>query len=75
MAETEAKITSTLKAILETIRERADYALKQIEESEEQRSTRWRCKHCEYVKHFTKAVPSEATGRCPRCKGISFDAA
>jgi hypothetical protein len=33
-----------LKAILETIRERADSALRQIQESEEQRSMRWKCK-------------------------------
>jgi hypothetical protein len=35
MAETSLK---PLKAILETIRERADYALKQLQASEEQRS-------------------------------------
>jgi len=31
-------------AILETIREQADSALRQIQESEEQRSIRWKCK-------------------------------
>jgi hypothetical protein len=37
MAETSLK---PLKAILETIRERADYALKQLQEAEEERSMR-----------------------------------
>jgi rubrerythrin len=61
-----------LKAILETIRERVDFALKQLQQSEEERSTRWRCKDCRYTKHFTRPVPLEAAGRCPRCKSISF---
>jgi predicted Zn-ribbon and HTH transcriptional regulator len=71
MAETALK---SLKAILETIRERADYALKQLQDAEEQRSMRWKCKDCQYVKHFTKPVPLESTGRCPRCKSTSFEA-
>jgi hypothetical protein len=33
-----------LKAILETIREQADFALKQLQKSEEQHSMRWKCK-------------------------------
>jgi predicted Zn-ribbon and HTH transcriptional regulator len=35
---------------------------------------RWKCKECHYVKHFTRAIPLEATGRCPRCKSPSFEA-
>jgi hypothetical protein len=35
---------------------------------------RWKCKECQYVKHFTRAIPLEATGRCPRCKSPSFEA-
>jgi hypothetical protein len=50
MAETSLK---PLKAILETIREQADFALKQLQESEEERSMRWKCKDCRYIKHFT----------------------
>jgi predicted Zn-ribbon and HTH transcriptional regulator len=69
MAETSLK---PLKAILETIREQADYALKQLKDAEEQRSMRWKCKDCDYVKHFTRSVPLEAAGRCPRCKSTSF---
>jgi predicted Zn-ribbon and HTH transcriptional regulator len=63
-----------LDAIPETIRERADCALKQLQHVEEQRSMRWKYKDCEYVKHFTRPVPLEAAGRCPRCKSASFDA-
>jgi len=61
-----------LKAILETIREQADFALKQLQESEEERSMRWKCKDCWYVKRFTRPVSLEAAGRCSRCKSISF---
>jgi hypothetical protein len=39
MAEAEEKL-KPIRAILETIRERADYALKQLQEAEEQRSMR-----------------------------------
>src|SRR5438132_13962944 len=63
-----------IKAILETIRERADYALKQLEHAEEQRSMQWKCKECGYRKHFTRPVPLESTGKCPRCKSTSFQA-
>jgi len=62
----------TLKAALEAIRDTAMAALKQVEQSKEQRSMRWKCKACQYVKHFTKAVPLEAAGRCPRCKSAEF---
>ena len=57
MAEASAK---AIKAALEAIRERAESALKQIQESEEKRSMRWNCKDCRYLKHFTKPVPLEA---------------
>jgi predicted Zn-ribbon and HTH transcriptional regulator len=33
---------------------------------------RWKCKDCRYIKHFTRPVPLEAAGRCPRCKSVSF---
>jgi predicted Zn-ribbon and HTH transcriptional regulator len=61
-----------LKAVLETIREQADFALRQLQKSEEERSTRWRCNDCKYTNHFTRPVPLEAASRCPRCKSISF---
>jgi predicted Zn-ribbon and HTH transcriptional regulator len=62
----------TLKAALEAIRDMATDALKQVDQSQEQRSMGWKCKACQYVKHFTKAVPLEAAGRCPRCKSSEF---
>jgi rubrerythrin len=57
-----------LKAALEAIRDTALNALNEIGPSQDERSMRWRCKACQYVKHFTKGVLLEAAGRCPRCK-------
>jgi predicted Zn-ribbon and HTH transcriptional regulator len=62
----------TLKATLEAIRESAMNALKQIEQSQEEHSMRWKCKACGYTKHFTRSVVLEAAGRCPRCKSTEF---
>jgi predicted Zn-ribbon and HTH transcriptional regulator len=62
----------TLKADLEAIRDRAMNALRQIEQSQEQRAMRWKCKECRYVKYFTRPVTLEAAGRCPRCKSTEF---
>jgi predicted Zn-ribbon and HTH transcriptional regulator len=64
----------TLKADLETIRDTAMKALNQIEQSQEHRSMRWKCKECQYIKHFTKPVTLETAGRCPRCKSTEFAA-
>jgi rubrerythrin len=70
MAETSSKL---VKAILETIRERADYALKQLQAAEEERSMCWICRECGYTKHFTRPASVEATGKCPRCNSTSFE--
>ena len=61
-----------LKDALEAIRDMASKVLGQFGSSQEQRSMRWRCKACQYVKYFTKAVPLEAADRCPRCKHTEF---
>jgi hypothetical protein len=61
-----------LKTAFEAIRDTAIKALSQIEQSQEERSMRWKCKECEYIKHFTKPVLLETTGRCPRCKSTEF---
>ena len=61
-----------LKAALEAIRDMASNALSQSGPCPEERSMRWRCKACRYTKHFTKTVPLEAAGRCPRCKNTEF---
>jgi len=64
---------TNLRAALKTIREQADDALKQLEAAEEERAMRWECKECAYVKRFTRPVPLEAAGRCPRCKSTEFE--
>jgi rubrerythrin len=61
-----------LKAAFEAIRDMAMKTLSQIEQSQEGRSMRWKCKECQYIKHFTRPVPLEAAGRCPRCKSTEF---
>jgi predicted Zn-ribbon and HTH transcriptional regulator len=72
MTENEEKL-KPLRAILETIRERADCALKQLQDAQDKRSMRWQCKDCRWVKHFTRPVPLETAGRCPRCKSAAFE--
>jgi hypothetical protein len=61
-----------MMAALRSIRDQADSVLRNIEEPHEQRSMRWKCKECRYTKHFTRPVPLEAAGRCPRCKSTEF---
>ena len=73
MAEAGEKL-KPIRAILEAIREKADYALKQLQEAEEERSMRWACKSCRHIKYFTKPVPLEVVEKCPRCKCSSFEA-
>jgi len=60
-----------LKAALEAIRDTAVNALNQVGQSQE-RSMRWKCKDCRYIKHFTRPVTLETAGRCPRCKRTEF---
>jgi rubrerythrin len=67
---TRTGFVTNLKAA--TIREQADDALKQLEAAEDERSMRWKCKECGYVKHFTRPVSLEAAGRCPSCKSAEF---
>jgi hypothetical protein len=55
----------TLKAALEAIRDIAANALNQVGQSQGERSLRWKCKACQYVKHFTKPVPLEAAAGTP----------
>jgi Zn finger protein HypA/HybF involved in hydrogenase expression len=62
-----------IKAILQQIRERTDYALKQIEAMEQPKSVNWKCTSCGYTKHFTKQVPMDTAIPCPKCKGSEFE--
>ena len=61
-----------IKAILHQIRERTDYALKQIEAMEQPKSLNWKCTSYGYTKHFTKTVPVAAAVPCPKCKSTEF---
>jgi predicted Zn-ribbon and HTH transcriptional regulator len=68
-------VDSTLKALkaaLEATRDTALIALNQIGQSHDEHSMRWKCKACQYIKHFTKPVALETAGRCPRCKSTTF---
>jgi hypothetical protein len=49
----------TLKVALEAIRDTSVNALAQIGQSQEEYSMRWKCKACQYTKHFTRPVPLE----------------
>jgi len=62
----------TLKAALEAIRDTTMNALAQIGQSQEEYSMRWKCKECQYLKHFTRPVPLEGAGKCARCKSTEF---
>jgi predicted Zn-ribbon and HTH transcriptional regulator len=61
-----------LKEALEAIRDMAVNALNHNAQRREECSMRWKCKQCQYVKNFTKPVPLETAGRCPRCKSTEF---
>ena len=61
-----------LKAAVEAIRDTALSALDRIGQPQEERSMRWSCKECEYIKHFTTPVLLETAGRCPRCRGTEL---
>jgi predicted Zn-ribbon and HTH transcriptional regulator len=61
-----------LKEALEAIRDMAVNALYHNRQRQEECSMQWKCKQCQYVKHFTKPVPLETAGRCPRCKSTEF---
>ena len=62
-----------LKITLEAIRDLATNALNQIGKAQEEYSMGWKCKDCQYTKHFTRPVTSAAIGKCPRCKGVAFN--
>jgi hypothetical protein len=65
---------SSIKEILETIRDEAQRALALLGHTEQQRSLGWKCAHCGHVKHFTRPVPAEVAPPCPKCNGKTFEA-
>jgi hypothetical protein len=64
----------TLTAALKAIRDRADAALKDVEQSvTERRSLGWKCMGCGNVKHFTRPAFAEVAAPCPKCRGTVFE--
>jgi rubrerythrin len=64
----------TLTAALRTIRDHANTALKQIEESaSERRAMGWKCTGCGHIKRFTRPVPAQVATPCPKCHGAAFE--
>jgi hypothetical protein len=64
---------TSLREVLQTIRDNAQRALTLIGPTEEQRSLGWKCTECGHAKHFTRAVPPEVAPPCPKCGGNSFE--
>jgi hypothetical protein len=52
-----------IRELLETIRERVDYAIIRLKSFEEVRSLAWRCETCGHVKKFTRKAPSHLDRR------------
>jgi hypothetical protein len=63
-----------LRAVFQLIRERADYALRLLRESDEVRALSWRCLVCGNTKKFTRPVPREVAIPCRKCKSTDFAA-
>ena len=61
-----------LRSVFRLIRERADYALNLLRETDEVRALGWRCVACGKTKRFTRPVPREVAIPCPKCKGTDF---
>src|SRR5713101_3022560 len=68
-----AETADQIRNVLEKIRDDAQKALKLLGTSPDQRSLAWKCTRCGYTKHFTKPAPVEVAGRCPKCRGESFE--
>ena len=67
-----ADTSTSLRRILERIRDDAQQALTVLVDSEEPRSIAWKCSGCGHGKHFTRPVPAEVAAPCPKCGGESF---
>ena len=68
-----AESITSIKEILETIRDDAQRALTLLGQTKEQRSLGWKCTKCGHVKHFTRPVPSDVAPPCPKCNADSFE--
>ena len=61
-----------LRSVFRLIRERADYALDLLKQSDDLRALSWRCLGCGHTKKFTRPVPREVAMPCPKCNGSDF---
>jgi len=61
-----------LRSLFQLIRERADYALNLLKDSDELRALSWRCLVCGHTKKFTRPVVREVANPCPKCKSTDF---
>jgi len=66
--------STSLRHILEKIRDDAQQALNFLGDSEGRRSLAWKCSGCRHVKHFTRPVPAEVAAPSPKCGSESFQA-
>ncbi len=68
-----AESISSIKEILETIRDDAQRALTLLGQNKEQRALGWKCIKCGHVKHFTRPVSGDVASPCPKCNANSFE--
>jgi Zn finger protein HypA/HybF involved in hydrogenase expression len=64
-----------LETCFHQIRERTDFALKEIAEPREINVRSWKCAKCGSVMNFTRPVSIRACDVCPKCKGKEFKVA
>jgi rubrerythrin len=66
---------TVLRQSLENARQQLDYVIGRLKGAEEPRHLRWRCRRCEYIKHFTRPMPESAAPPCPKCMATEFEPA
>ena len=64
-----------LETCFHQIRERTDFALKEIAGLREIIVRKWMCANCGDVMHFTRPVSIRACDVCPKCHGKEFKVA
>ena len=69
------KALTTLRESLEHARQMLDYVIGRLKSAEQPRHLRWRCRRCEYIKHFTRPMPHDVASPCPRCMNGDFEPA
>jgi Zn finger protein HypA/HybF involved in hydrogenase expression len=61
-----------LQLRFESVRERANNALADIQKLKEIRARRWVCRRCNEPMFFTKPMAKVACDQCPKCHGKDF---